>query len=609
MATNHHIQEYTNLGLNVIPIPLGQKHPVISWKEYQTRKATNNEITSWFSDKDCNVGVICGETSENLVALDIESIEVFNKLFPDQEKLLDKTWVHKTGKGIHVLWKLSKPFYGVKQITDNSGALLLEIRGHPALICVPPSLHENGKRYERISKTTTIARVVDPQFIEDFLNLVEEKLNISTSQHREGIRINDLFEPKSVKKGARNSTAIIVATWFRTNGKSTEQTLSEMKEWNVRCCDPQLDDNELQNTVDSAFRPQNPYSYRFIEERHSDRCLTIIWEQELMQMEPKQDSWLVEGYIPNNSITLLGGKRGFYKSWGALQLAVAIATGQPFLSKYKTSQCNVLYVDEENGQESLYERISKIKKGMGITEPITGLAFSSLNGFKIDNREIREELERFIQENNIRVIIVDTLRRVFRSEENDAREMNELFADRLRPLTTRYGITWVLLHHLRKGISGKPISDHLDELRGSSEMANYADSVIIFERNTRVEDRFMLLHSKSRRTKAHDSVTVGLTWSEDSVKFDVLGPAEQILDALGICCNAIIRYVTENNITEFKTGEIIDAMKAEKHSRPTVTRALEVLCDQQKVERVLKGKYKVVYKGLNEYDNDNSDES
>ncbi|VVC03446.1 AAA domain protein [Candidatus Bilamarchaeum dharawalense] len=337
--------------------------------------------------------------------------------------------------------------------------------------------------------------------------------------------------------------------------------------------------------------------------------LSIIWEKELQTIISKPNNWIVDGYIPKDSIILLAGKRGFYKSWGALHLALAIASGKPFLGKYPALLYPVLYLDEENGVNVLKERVMQIKQGMGLEGSVENLCFSSFAGFKISNAQAKLALETFIKQHGIKVIIVDTLRRIISSEENDAGEINSIFTNLIRPISSEYGVTWIFLHHLRKGMAGKVPTDLLDELRGSSELANYADGVIIFEKPPKTEARFNIVHGKCRNAQAQEARIVELKFEEKSVKFEVLGTAQAIVDAADECASTILRHLEVNSIEDFKTHEILEVMKAQQHSKATITRALAILDEQGKIVREKKGHYRRIIGRLEEYVEDKSEES
>ncbi len=56
--------EFANEGISVVPVATdGSKRPgLASWKEFQTRQPTSDELLTWFSNAE-GVGVICGSIS------------------------------------------------------------------------------------------------------------------------------------------------------------------------------------------------------------------------------------------------------------------------------------------------------------------------------------------------------------------------------------------------------------------------------------------------------------------------------------------------------------------------------------------------------------------
>jgi hypothetical protein len=60
MTTLDQARALRQRGLSVFPIPLGTKKPVVSWKPYQDRLATDEELVAWFRDGPANIGVVTG---------------------------------------------------------------------------------------------------------------------------------------------------------------------------------------------------------------------------------------------------------------------------------------------------------------------------------------------------------------------------------------------------------------------------------------------------------------------------------------------------------------------------------------------------------------------
>jgi len=88
---NEHLElalEYLARGWSVIPCGKN-KRPLISWKKYQTERATEQEIREWFTNPDAQIGIVTGAIS-NLTVVDVES-EGDTRMFTGIETYTVKT--------------------------------------------------------------------------------------------------------------------------------------------------------------------------------------------------------------------------------------------------------------------------------------------------------------------------------------------------------------------------------------------------------------------------------------------------------------------------------------------------------------------------------------
>ncbi len=339
--------------------------------------------------------------------------------------------------------------------------------------------------------------------------------------------------------------------------------------------------------------------------------LPIIWEPELKKIQVSSTKWVVDGLVPEKGVVLIAGKSMNYKTFGALHIAIAIAAGLPVFNLFRSSKRTVLFIDEENGENLLKERVEMIKLGLGIKSDLENLGFVIFKSIKLDKDVWKKKIENSLEkQKSPLVIIVDGLRRVISAEENDATQINKIFTEIIRPITEKYNSTWIFLHHLRKGMAGKVSEDRLDDLRGSSEIVNYVDGVLIFERPKKTVNKILVSHAKSRRTKQNEPYFVDLIWEgESSVKFNYVGSAEAILDTIDLCCKAIMVWLEENNICQFKTSEVMAIMKGRTFSESTVKRSLPILIAQGKLRKGVRGKYEKVVSTLNDHLNEGSNGS
>lgn len=135
---------YAALGRSVIPLLARDKRPAIKWQEFQSRRATEEEIRGWWRQwPNANIGIVTGKIS-NLVVIDIDGEQgiAWIKSVPDFAKL--QTPVVKTGKGFH--FYLSHP--GEKTSNFAGREPGVDFRGDGGYVAAPPSVHPSGALYQ-----------------------------------------------------------------------------------------------------------------------------------------------------------------------------------------------------------------------------------------------------------------------------------------------------------------------------------------------------------------------------------------------------------------------------------------------------------------------------
>ena len=328
---------YASLGLAVIPlkpprIP-GQKKP---GKEPLTAHGvkdatTDQEIISqwWDSCPDANIGIATGSQSGGLVVIDLDidkdrdlnGYEVL-KEWQREHGELPETWQSITGRGGYHL------FYKDAARNSNRAGLYegVDIRGENGYIVAPPSIHENGRRYEweQGPGDLQIAQVND--------KVAEFILGPLPEQKTQGFQ-----EPETIPEGQRVSVLVQLIGSQRAKGLSTEAIRAAVKAENEARCIPPLTDQELEKEVlpalkrgwkterpytatvepDKAFHPVKPFDFSVEKARD-----VII----------KEPEWLIPGYIPKYGITTIAGEGGVGKTSIWCSLVASITTGkQSFL--------------------------------------------------------------------------------------------------------------------------------------------------------------------------------------------------------------------------------------------------------------------------------------
>jgi hypothetical protein len=197
---------------------------------------------------------------------------------------------------------------------------------------------------------------------------------------------------------------------------------------------------------------------------------------------PPPDFILVgDCHLVRGGLTVLGGAPGVGKSRAALALAVAGATGKPWLGHEIHSHFRTLILQVENGPFRLKQEFSEISGDLDdwikITPPPAyGLAFAE-NGF-------RQAVAQLILEWKPGLIVIDPWNRVAQGDkQTDYREALEgIFATLPADINSRPAI--LVVHHLRKKSSDaqhKRGRDLLHELAGSYQIGSSARCVFALE--------------------------------------------------------------------------------------------------------------------------------
>lgn len=153
---------YHEAGLCVIPLK-GKRPNLPEWKRLQTECSTEFEIRHWRRQGIlANVGVVCGEVSDNLVVLDFDGAggcPAFIATFPH----LADTFAIATGSGIgkHVYFRVDDLPPTTRALKTPIGHI--EMRSSGAYVVAPPSAHPDTKRPYMVEKPAEILRVQNLQ--------------------------------------------------------------------------------------------------------------------------------------------------------------------------------------------------------------------------------------------------------------------------------------------------------------------------------------------------------------------------------------------------------------------------------------------------------------
>jgi hypothetical protein len=134
---------YADMGLSVIPIIPGLKKPLVKWQQYQTTRATKEQITEWWTKTpNANIGIVTGAVSDVFV-VDIDTAEGQENLLQYGFESITCPTVTTPRDGQHLYFK--NP---TQKITIGAGIIPgTDFRGNGGFVVAPPSVNGNGKGY------------------------------------------------------------------------------------------------------------------------------------------------------------------------------------------------------------------------------------------------------------------------------------------------------------------------------------------------------------------------------------------------------------------------------------------------------------------------------
>jgi len=265
----------------------------------------------------------------------------------------------------------------------------------------------------------------------------------------------------------------------------------------------------------------------------SDPAATIrlISAKDLIKKELPEPRWAVPELLPEG-LSILGGKPKMGKSWLALNLGIAVATGGYALGAIRTEAGDVLYLALEDTERRLQGRLRDI---LGDGAAPASLSFSSAWP-RIDEGGL-DELDLWLRTHPAaRLVIVDTLVKVRppRGRNDTLYESDYASISGLKALADRYGVAILVIHHLRKMDSADPV----DAISGTLGLAGAADAILVLGRERGKHDATLFATGRDL-----DETNLTLRWDD------------------ALCCWSIVQAEQERQRISLARKQVLDALE------------------------------------------------
>lgn len=185
----------------------------------------------------------------------------------------------------------------------------------------------------------------------------------------------------------------------------------------------------------------------------------MLKRSELLQGAKKEMRWLVTDLVPYmEKPIMISGCPGSGKSLLGYQLASQVAYGTDFLGHSCPQKYNTLYISYEDDVDELAYRSQKSENKVNpdgadgncyIMSVDYNYELTAFAGAKITKGKDYDSLVQDIKDNNIKLVIIDHLSKIFTGDENNRNQVND-FGNFLHRLCKEAQCMLIILAHTNK---------------------------------------------------------------------------------------------------------------------------------------------------------------
>ncbi|MCG6533422.1 MAG: AAA family ATPase [Syntrophales bacterium LBB04] len=315
-----------------------------------------------------------------------------------------------------------------------------------------------------------------------------------------------------------------------------------------------------------------------------DQLLELVANTQTPQKEPIKEytfqdlesligpiQWAWKGWLPLGLLTIVASEPGIGKSALALRLAASVILGLPWPDgkTYDGSTGSILWCESEAAQAINLERAKQW--GIPLTKIKLPMLDNPLVDVQLDNTTHRNAVQNAAQREDVRFIVVDSLRGCHRLDENGSESIEivmwlaKLARDTCKPV--------LLTHHLRKKSNFDGDSVNLDRLRGSSAIIQPARMIWAMDTpDPELPDHKRLSVIKSNISKFPEPI--GFIINGNGPEF---GEAPDPPQKDNLLTQVKGRLIAMLNKQPLPATDVFEAIEADGISKITIKRAKQAL--------------------------------
>lgn len=241
-----------------------------------------------------------------------------------------------------------------------------------------------------------------------------------------------------------------------------------------------------------------------------------------LDAQPHEHRWLIEDLWATEAVGIVGGEPKCGKSFLALDVAVAVASGAPCLRRFRPARTGrVLLFAAEDALHVVRARLAGIAQAAGVPFETLDIQVITAPTVRLDLPEDQRRLRETVASLRPTLLVLDPFVRLHRIDENAAAEVAPVLAY-LRALEREFHTAVLLVHHARKGAAHARAGQ---ALRGSSELHAWGDSNLYLRRRGDT----LCLAIEHRAAPSRDGLVVELRAQGEALALHVVdrGPSSE----------------------------------------------------------------------------------
>lgn len=241
--------------------------------------------------------------------------------------------------------------------------------------------------------------------------------------------------------------------------------------------------------------------------------MSVAWDNLPELAEP-----LIAGVLRKGHKMLLAGPSKAGKSFGLIELSIAIAEGREWMA-WPCTKGRVMYVNLELDRASCLHRFKDVYQALG-WEPgcLENIDIWNLRGKSVPMDKLAPKLIRRASKKNYIAVIIDPIYKVITGDENSADQMAN-FCNQFDKVCTELGCAVIYCHHHSKGGQGGKKS--MDRASGSGVFARDPDALLDLIELELTEDILKQEENKAVCAACVQYLNGRLEWQDDLSQDDL----------------------------------------------------------------------------------------